>query len=147
MAPDLHIALRLPPIDYVSRAIVYLSRLSDHSSQTYHLANPVATTWRDLVEWTNAAGYPLRLAPYAQWRTTLERECAPDNPLVPLLATLSTDVPDQDRELVLDDGTTRRRLDGSDVECPPVNRRLFDAQLSYFQQCGFLPAAPHFSSL
>jgi thioester reductase-like protein len=147
VAPDLHIALRLPPIDYVSRAIVYLSRLSDQSSQTYHLANPVATTWRDLVEWTNATGYPVRLAPYAEWRTTLERECAADNPLVPLLATLSVDEPDQDRELVLDDATTRRRLAGSDIECPPLNRRLFDAHLNYFQQCGFLPTAPIVSSL
>ena len=39
------------PVDYVSKAVVYLSRQDTALGKVFHLANSRAVSWRELATW------------------------------------------------------------------------------------------------
>jgi hypothetical protein len=103
----------------------------------------------DLVGWINDYGYSLKKAPYALWRTELQRavEQSAGNALAPFLTIYPERVEaGQPRaavaRVVFDDRHTRAGLAGTSITCPPVSARLFHTYLSYFVRSGFLPAPP-----
>jgi thioester reductase-like protein len=71
VAPDLEAAVDMMPVDYVSRAMIHLSRLHRPAGTIYHLANPRSVRGSDLVAWIRSYGYPMRLVPYDVWRSEM----------------------------------------------------------------------------
>jgi thioester reductase-like protein len=71
VTPDIDAAMDMTPVDYVSSAIVYLSKLKRPPGAIYNLANPSPVCAEDLVSWIRAFGYPLRRIPYEAWRSEL----------------------------------------------------------------------------
>ena len=73
-APDLDWAFDAMPVDYVSRAIVRLSRTAEPGVRSSHLHHPAPRHWRECVLWMNLFGYPVQLLPYPAWLQRLKVE-------------------------------------------------------------------------
>lgn len=70
--PDVDTIVNLTPVDYVSKAIVHLSRQQESLGKAFHLLNPKPLNWADLVNWLRSSGYTFKFSSYAEWRTALK---------------------------------------------------------------------------
>ena len=165
-APDLDAATDLTPVDYVSRAIVHLSRSPQSLGQVFHLANPQPVHAKELVTWIRAFGYPVEPVPYERWRAELvelatrSRDSATRS-LAPLFSIkLTENAPGADlaRNDTLDGlgalivsqyarmsvrydcQNALAGLASGSIVCPPIDGKLFDTYLSRFVRSGFLEA-------
>ncbi|WP_246564093.1 SDR family oxidoreductase [Leptothoe spongobia] len=68
LAPDIDAALNLVPVDYVSRAILHLSRTQSPNGQAFNVVNPQTYSWNKLVDWMGACqGYSLKRVSHETW--------------------------------------------------------------------------------
>ncbi|NJR70174.1 MAG: amino acid adenylation domain-containing protein [Synechococcales cyanobacterium CRU_2_2] len=68
LAPKIDAALNIVPVDYVSQAIVQLSRTELPMGQAFNVVNPGSYAWNDLVRWMgDRAGYAIQLVSYETW--------------------------------------------------------------------------------
>lgn len=70
-APFRSLDLDVTPVDYVSRAIVYLAQQPDTLGGTFHLTNPTPLTAEALTQWMNAGGTKVDMVPLEQWQARL----------------------------------------------------------------------------
>jgi amino acid adenylation domain-containing protein/thioester reductase-like protein len=149
---DLDELLQLTPVDFVSKAIVYLSKQAGSPGQSFHILNPQRLHQRQIDDWLRAAGYKLEQLPYRQWREKLLEVAgrSPDHALYPLLPLFIEQVPGtagltvpeiftQDREPNFDCQNLLTGLAGSGIVCPPLEAELFNTYLAYFTRSGYLP--------
>ena len=150
--PNIDCEVTFVPVDYVSRAIVFLSQQKESLGQAFHLNNPNHSTWRSVARWIDTFGYPLRLIPYQQWESELMETSGSrnDNILSSLLPfflrrwskeQLTFSELAQSRAK-LNCEETVARLANTSIVCPSVDSKLLDTYFSYFNRSGFLePAA------
>ncbi|MEB3218920.1 MAG: thioester reductase domain-containing protein [Nostocales cyanobacterium 94392] len=148
--PDIDYWLDMSPVDYVSRAIVYLSQQPESVSQAFHLQHPQPIHLSQLVNWISTLGYDIKQIPYENWLNQLQSNaCSPDNPLYTLKPFLlqrwteeqltATEIYIQARRPAeISCKQTLNALAGSDIVCPPLEPQLFSKYLSYLMQSGFL---------
>jgi amino acid adenylation domain-containing protein/thioester reductase-like protein len=125
-------------VDYVSRAIVYLSLQRESFGKTFHLVNPSYVLGVELVKWIRSLGYPLESRSYIEWRTALSRD--KNNALYSLLSWFP-EYNEENQNVIeptFDFQNTIEGLKGSDIICPPINSEIFDKYFSYFLKSGFL---------
>jgi thioester reductase-like protein len=168
-APDLDGATDMTPVDYVSSAIVHLSRSKQALGNVFHVVNPQQLHVRQLVAWIRSTGYPIGHLPYDQWRTQLLSRAAHFKgqtvySLVPLFSARTSEQPLRPNEarpdvqntvdqigsimaaqyaagsVKFDDQQTRDGLAGSSIICPQVDGDVFARYLAYFVRSGFLHA-------
>ncbi len=147
-APDINMAFSITPVDYVSKAIIHLSKQKESRSKTFHLVNPhhIAIHWSEIVNWTCSFGYPLQRVTYEQWQAALSElgERSLSNalyPLLPLFSKTETEAEKKSHQLVVrqfDCQNTLIGLVGTSLVCPPVNAELLSNYLSYFIRSSFL---------
>jgi thioester reductase-like protein len=146
-APESDRPLLLTPVDYVSRAIVYLSQQSASLGETFHFINPEPVTMRQFHALIRSAGYRLQEVPFDRWRCSLGEAAAQDNVLSGLLPFLSaTENGDNFDSMPLwppphvrfASEKTLVRLQGSGIECPPMSQELVNRCVDYFLQTGFV---------
>jgi thioester reductase-like protein len=150
IAPADEMLVDITPVDYVSKALVYLSRQKESLGKVFHLVNPYPGYWSNLLDWIVSAGYPLQRIPYLQWRAKLLNlvEGSQDNALYPLVAFLpeeqaaSPEVPSQSRMLRYDCRNTLAGLAGTSITCPPIDAALLSTYFAYLVRSGFLDAPP-----
>ena len=147
--PEVEPTVNMVPVDYVSKAIVALSRQPAALGQVFHIAHAQAVYWQDLFTWIRTFGYPVQSLPYDAWRDALLQNGRLQDDtatyyLMPLFSLgLSQDgdglvrrIPDFDCRF------TFERLAGTSITCPPVDRHMFRTYFDYFIRCGFLDAPP-----
>jgi thioester reductase-like protein len=139
--------MRPAPVDYVSRAIVSLSRRKQSVGKAFHLVNPVETSLDQIGDWLRFAGYQLRGVPYGAWRDELLQAAArsADNALYPLLPFLGGEDDDSSQLLPserFDCRHTDEGLKGSGIVCPELDIALMQRYLAYFRSVGFIDAPP-----
>ncbi len=151
--PEIDTMLDLTPVDYVSKAIVYLSRQKESLGKAFHLFNPRPLHWADLVKWLRSYGYSFQQSSYDEWRMALRNNSngSMGNGLSSLMRFLyeshsqesgtvsrksEKDVP----TVRLDCQNTLNGLAGSSVACPPVDSELLNVYFSYFIESGLLPS-------
>lgn len=150
--PDVDYMLDMSPVDYVSKAIVYLSRQPESLGKAFHLQHPQPISLKDLVEWVKSFGYPIEMIPYEEWQSKLINEVSStDNPLYtlrPFLLERWSDeqltIPDlylQSRRPIISCQATLQALSGSSITCPPIDSQLLMTYTSYLVQTGFLTLA------
>ena len=147
---DLDSLLDLSPVDYVSRAIVYLSRQKDSIGKAFHLNNPQPIHWRKFGDLIRSLGYSMDRVSYESWQTQLDQNGRSlENPLYPLLPFFLkkwseeqltiTELYQQSRRPKISCQNTLAALAESDIVCPPpVNAELLNTYFSYFIRSGFL---------
>jgi thioester reductase-like protein len=139
MYPDRNREFNIVPVDYVSRAIVYLSQQPNASGQTFHLTNPQPAQLNEVVNWAGSVGHALQEAPYQTWRAALidQFQRGLKNDLLPMLPFFSSDRPEQ-MEQQVDCRNTLEYLTGSGIACPPIDSDLIKIYVEYMMASGFL---------
>ncbi|MGB7440979.1 MAG: amino acid adenylation domain-containing protein [Coleofasciculaceae cyanobacterium] len=151
-APDLDAIVDMTPVDYVSKAIVHLSKQQQSLSNIFHLSNPHSIHSSQLFKWMDEFGYCLEPISYEQLQAKLVSlsELSPDNPLYPLIpffAGMGNDRLSQSKSLEetsnlealnLNCQNTVNGLANTPIVCPPVGNELLSTYFSYLIQSGFL---------
>ncbi|MFN6529236.1 thioester reductase domain-containing protein [Nostoc sp. ChiSLP03a] len=150
--PDVDYMLDMSPVDYVSKAIVYLSRQKESIGKAFNLQHPQPVSLKILVEWIRSFGYSVEMIPFEKWQSELINNVSSvDNPLYtlrPFLLERWSDeqltIPDlylQARRPHISCQDTLHALAGSSIACPPINSQLFMTYTAYLIQSGFLNLA------
>jgi thioester reductase-like protein len=147
--PDIKRQMDMTPVDYVARAIVYLSRQQESLGKVFHLLNPHPITWSSIMDSAIELGYPLEKLPFDSWVGAIEEYGNPaTNPLQPLLPFLHLDfaarmfgVSDAAYQ-ALGTEATLRALEGSGIQCASVDRSLVRTYIQRFVDTGRLHCAP-----
>jgi phthiocerol/phenolphthiocerol synthesis type-I polyketide synthase E len=154
-APDLELPFDPAPVDFVSRAIVWLSRQPESAGRAFHFFNPRPLPWREVFAFARSLGYPLRLMPVAEWDQHLfaaveQASGRPEeNALSPFRSLLDGErtpdasgasSPRSPRSLRLDGRNTWKGLAGSGIECPPIDHHLLGLYFESLTRGGFLAA-------
>jgi amino acid adenylation domain-containing protein/thioester reductase-like protein len=152
LAPDWNMPVDITPVDFISRAIVHLSKQSTSLGKAYNFSNPHAISWNQLVNWIQTLGYPLQQIPYQQWIAEVSKRVsqAPENALHPFLEFLTEphsehqmSVPEiyfQTKSIHFDCQTLMEGLINMTEVYPPIDDKLLNTYFSYFIQTGFLEA-------
>ena len=143
LAPASSPEVRVTPVDFVSRAIVHLSRHPSATGQVYHLIGEQPTDWNTMLGWISAFGYSLRRVPFHEWRSALMR--APGaaehamTALSPLIPELESDEDLFTGPLLqFDCANTRAGLEGSGIACPPADAALIARYLASSVRSGLV---------
>ncbi|MGW8573565.1 non-ribosomal peptide synthetase [Streptomyces niveus] len=132
-------AFDLVPVDYVSAAVVELSRQPRSAGRTFHLAGERTLRMDTAVARLRALGHPLRDVPAADWLAATEAD--PGNAAFPLLTAMAAETRGGGSEgsVIFDAQETRRALEGTGIGCPDIDEALFRTYVEYFTRTGFLP--------
>ncbi|MBD2136387.1 thioester reductase domain-containing protein [Anabaena sp. FACHB-1237] len=147
--PDVNYMLDMSPVDYVSKAIVYLSTQEKSLGKAFNLQHPQPASLKYLVEWIRSFAFHIKMIPYQEWQKHLVNNVtSPENPfytLRPFLLERWSDeqltVPDlylQDKRPIISCAETLEALTGSGVVCPKIDSQLLTTYASYLIQSGFL---------
>ena len=142
--PNLNTGYDLTPVDYVSKAIIYLSQQKESLNKAFHLITPQPIQWEQLFKWVSSFGYPLEQILYDKWQAKVREVAAssPTNALYPLVLLLSQkeiEAQAWNSELLqFDSQNTVNGLAGTSINCPVVDYELFCTYLSYLISIGLL---------
>jgi amino acid adenylation domain-containing protein/thioester reductase-like protein len=155
-APKWELKMNLTPVDYVARAIAYLSRQPESYGETFHLLSPYVLLLNDLVADLNLLSYPLTAIPFYQWQAKL-LDMPTENALTPMASLFTKKASNQQKTFiettalassqVFDSRNTQVGLAGTDIICSPINSSVLKAYLSYFRRCGFLTQSTHLTHI
>jgi amino acid adenylation domain-containing protein/thioester reductase-like protein len=141
-APDLDLKMSWTPVDYVSRAIVHLSRQRASQGKAFHLVTPHTLPLGQLVNELQAFGYSIQWTDYKQWQAQLVKVASSqvENALSPLLFLLTQWNSGSEHSYLetaalvsqaFDCRNTLAGLSGSDIVCPHVDAKLLRTYFSY----------------
>ncbi len=143
--PDIDMLIDIVPVDYVSKAIVWLSQQTASFGQAFHLCNANPSELMDLTSWIRQFGYPLELLSFQVWLERLAQAARQSDwhtgqILLPLLSSGPGEA--HTTAVRVSDRQTQAELQQSGISCPPLSRGLFLTYLSYFVHAGFLDPVP-----
>ncbi|MCK2244830.1 MULTISPECIES: type I polyketide synthase [unclassified Crossiella] len=133
---DAEAEFTLTPVDYVSAAIVALSRRPDSLGRTFHLHNPepVRLTW--IADALRALGHRLDPVPRADWQAAVR--ASRGNAALPLLEVFNARTSAGGPPLpAFDIGETDSAL--PELRCPRVDKELFSIYVEFFVRAGYFP--------
>jgi thioester reductase-like protein len=146
--PDVDYQMDMSPVDYVSKAIVQLSRQKECLGKAFHLQHPEPVPLKDLVNWVSKFGFSAEFIPYQEWQTKLVNITDSSNPLYTLRPFLlerwskeQITIPDlylQSKRPIISCQATQYALSGSPVVCPPIDSKLFMTYSAFLIESGFL---------
>lgn len=138
--PALDMFVDVAPVDYVAKAIVYLAFHRNPLGRAFHLTNSHRPHMSDSLNFLRGLGYRFDEIRFETLRDRLiHSEAFVRNALFPYQAVLqemddvSLQLPDYDAR------ETLRELEGSGIECPPADEKLFGTYMRYLQAIGFMP--------
>ena len=146
--PDVDYQMDMSPVDYVSKAIVQLSRQKECLGKAFHLQHPQPVALKELVNWVSKFGFAVEFIPYQEWQTKLVEIADATNPLYTLRPFLlerwskeQITIPDlylQSKRPIISCQATQYALSGSPVVCPPIDSKLFMTYSAFLIESGFL---------
>ncbi|MBX9258496.1 thioester reductase domain-containing protein [Desmonostoc muscorum CCALA 125] len=138
---DLDIVVASAPIDYVSKAIVYLSRRNESQGKAFHLVNPQPLKWNEWINRICSLGYSLKQLSYSEWKAELMNQIkvSQTNELYTLSPFFSDSMLEAVKMPVFDCKNTLHGLAETSIACPAIDSELLNTYFSYFRDSGFLP--------
>jgi amino acid adenylation domain-containing protein/thioester reductase-like protein len=142
--PDGNMIEDIAPVDYVSKAIVHLSKQEESIGKAFHFVNPQPFHSNRLIKLLCSLGYSLQKINSKQWQADLLKiaEHNPEHPLYPLITLLLKKDSENNNNtatiLKFDCKNTCNGLANTSIICPPINESLFNIYLKYLIQEGFL---------
>ncbi|MGW2954956.1 thioester reductase domain-containing protein, partial [Streptomyces eurythermus] len=129
------------PADYVSKAILTVSRAPGAAGGTFHLSNGSSLDFGEFADHLRAAGYRLDELGWDDWRARVGAD--PDNAVTPLLEAFEALASDTGRFYpVFDTSATRAALEGTSVDCPEMTKELYAKYVGFFVDRGYFPPPP-----
>ncbi len=142
--PEKEMIEDMAPVDYISSAIVHLSKQKESLDKAFHFVNHQPFNSRMLLNVLNSFGYPLQQISYDQWRKYLLKvaERSPEHTLYPLVSFFPSRSSEKETSnlgtLQFDCQNTLNGLAGTSIVCPPVDEQLLSTYLSHLIHNGFL---------
>lgn len=148
-APDDDKLMNVAPVDYVSRAIVHLSRQKELLGKTFHLVNTQYFQMSELLGWSCSMGYPIKQVSSEAWQAEIINRAgySPENALYPLVGLFSEKVSEAERAksatLQFACQNALKGLSGTDIICPQADASLFRTYFSYLVDRQLIEAPKH----
>lgn len=148
--PESYIHYDVVPVDYVSRAIIALSAGVENLFDVYHLTNPDAKTFSQVMGLLREIGYPIDLLPEEIYKQRLRRGEITKNG-EPYTSTMLkafslwyfiSKISFYDSAMT-DCEYTRSKLEKLGVACAPINRKLIETYVHAGIREGYFPSPPH----
>jgi len=158
--PELQDEVNLAPVDFVARAIVWLSRQPGSIGKAFHLINPRPLSGPDFVAWLLRFGYPLERLSGERWRAALidSVEAGNDNALLPFLPLFQAAATAAATAIAVGNQAPARQggapvvqygcrattaaLAAGGVRCPPVDDELLGTYFRHLVETRMLPPPP-----
>ena len=143
-APAGKMLLDILPVDYVSKAIIYLSRNQASWGKAFHLIHHQPVSSNLLFKRLNAAGYKIERINYEEWYTKLIdiAKNYQEHILYPLVSFFSAqnygEAQNKSFNLKFDCQNTLEGLDKSLIACPAIDKKLLDTYISFLTDKGLL---------
>ncbi|AFY58519.1 amino acid adenylation enzyme/thioester reductase family protein,thioester reductase-like protein [Rivularia sp. PCC 7116] len=153
--PEVNSIVDMTPVDYIAKAIVYLSQQEKSKSlnHIFHLSNPQPINSAKLFEWIRNEGYPLQKMSSKQWQAKLHNlsEISTDNPLYPLIPFFIDKEKNTSKNIDLLDSlnsshapdnfnNTLNQLVSTSITCAVADEKLLSTYFSWLIDNGFLDA-------
>jgi len=140
--PKMEGAANFVPVDFVSKAIVYLSRQEDSLGKTFHLVHPEPVPVDKILDWIRSRGYILEETTYKEWRRKLGKasQGSRDNPIYPLLPILPGEMPEEEvsGSFTYSMDNTLKGLKRGSLKFPALDIQLFNTYYSYLINAGYI---------
>lgn len=137
--PQVDTTLNVAPVDYVSRAIVFLGQQKSALNHNFHISNPQSINWQALWEIIQTLDYPVESCDYEDWVNTINKRSKgnQDKHLYLILKHLLRSriylfAPKPDFATT----QTTAALQQSGLVCPTLDSKLVTIWLSYFEVTG-----------
>ncbi|MFI6054722.1 thioester reductase domain-containing protein, partial [Streptomyces violascens] len=128
------------PVDYVSGAVLALSRRPESLGRTFHLSNQNSLNYAEFVRYLRSSGYGLEEVAWDVWQKLITADT--ENPLHPLLEAFEVMASGGDSFYpAFDTSATDAALKGTGVTCPAINEELVARYVEFFVNTGYFPAA------
>ena len=143
----------LAPVDYVSQAIVCLSKQPESLGKAFNLVNPHPLSSISIIKSIRSFGYSIQQITYEQWHAKLMQIAKdnPEHPLYPLVAFFPVrELPEATSNsgaIAFDCQNTLQGLAGTSIACPPIDEKVLHTYFSYLIQSGILAASTDRSNL
>ncbi len=136
----------MTPVDYVARALVYISRKEECFGHAFNLINPQDQGFATVINLVRSCGYTVHYVPFRVWKNRIKKSGTSENAMVLLESLFETGderYPSLLRHFVgldpvYDMSNTRLLLSRSGIHCRPVDQKMMQAYLNYFQSQGYL---------
>ncbi|MET7615514.1 thioester reductase domain-containing protein [Streptomyces sp. NPDC005408] len=127
--------MNMVPVDYVSAAIVAISRDPASTGRAFHEVSPGSLDSNEILGLIRSSGYELKEVSIIKWMKAISADV--NNSMYPLMAMIV----DLEKVEVAEfaDGDTREFLSGSGVQCPSIDEKVFAAYVAYFVRHDVLP--------
>ncbi|NEP56954.1 MAG: SDR family NAD(P)-dependent oxidoreductase, partial [Symploca sp. SIO2G7] len=121
------------PINYVSQAIVHLSRQHKSLGKFFHFLNPNPLSIGSICDWICSRDYNVNKVTLSEWIDELSVH--PENALYPYILEFKSEKK-ADKSLVIDpkyidDQNTKNGLSSTEIVFPPVDNKLLETYLKY----------------
>jgi len=142
--PDRDIQEDIMPVDYVSQAIIHLSKQQKYSGQAFHLVNNQLLHTNTLLQVIQSFGYQTQQLSYEDWRLKLINiaGASPEHPLyslVPFFSEYNSDKqPVKTGSLKIDCQNAIAELANSSIICPNIDEQLISTYISHLKHNNFL---------
>jgi thioester reductase-like protein len=151
--PEAYIHYDVVPVDYVSRGIIALSAGVESFFDVYHLTNPDAKTFAQVMGLLREIGYPIELLPEEIYKQRLRcGEITKNGELYKstMLKAFSLwyfiSKVSFYGSAVTDCEYTRSKLEKLGVTCAPINRKLIETYVNAGIREGYFPKPAHSDS-
>ncbi|MEH2128455.1 non-ribosomal peptide synthetase family protein [Nostoc sp.] len=144
--PDIDIRENIVPVDYVSKAIVHLSKQEKSLGKTFHLVHPQTLHSNTLIDHIRSWDYSIEQIYYDQWREKLLNVTQdsfehPLYSLVPFFPARESEKQTSNSVILqFDCKNTINGLAGSPIVCPKIDEQLLRIYFLYLIENGYLTA-------
>jgi 5-hydroxydodecatetraenal polyketide synthase CpkC len=125
------------PVDYVTAAILHLSRRLTGTGDTYHISGERRLTFTEVIDHLRARGHELAPVDPKEWSRRIKED--KENALIPLLDVFEAGFLVAGSVPAMDVSRTRAALAGSGITCPPVTGELLAKYVDFFTAKGYFP--------
>lgn len=144
--PAADINIFFTPVDYVSDAVVHISKNEAAYGKAFNVVNQNIASAGEIRNIMEACGYPVEIIPYDIWQRALAESDAEKNALKILACLFGGDGDSEDsivkrysdNEAIFDTSNTDEFLKDSDISCPPVDKELLCRYFEYFANKGYI---------
>jgi thioester reductase-like protein len=148
--PEAYIHYDVVPVDYVSRGIIALSAGAENFREVYHLTNPHAKTFAQVMDLLREVGYPIKLLPEEIYKQRLRSGGITKNGaaysstmlkafslwyFISKISFYSSAMTDCEY--------TRAKLEELGVICAPIDRKLIETYVHAGIREGYFPKPAH----
>ncbi|MBN2532026.1 MAG: thioester reductase domain-containing protein [Spirochaetales bacterium] len=128
LAPDITEPFFIAPVDYISKAVVYISLKPESDGKLFSMMSPENLTWNDIFNTFNSLNYNIEIIDGERWRQAFLKfmESNSDRSLLPLQIVFRWGLPF--KTPFFDNTHFTESLNGSGIECPLFSdmARIYD---------------------